>query len=84
MIKVINLVNTDANENTFKISAFSDTKEEVTSDAVFIGLPEGATIEMGSAVMTASGELAFMKSDGTWNWVDKAIVIHYDFVFPNS
>lgn len=69
MIKVTNLTNTDSDENTFKISAFADTKAEVTDSAEFVGLPAGANIEMGSSVMTASGELAFMKSDGTWNWV---------------
>lgn len=69
MIKVTNLTNTDSDENTFKISAFADTKDEVTAGAEFKGLPAGATIEMGSSVLTASGELAFMKSDGTWNWV---------------
>lgn len=69
MIKVTSITNTDSDEHTFKISAFADTKAEVTDDAEFVGLPAGATIEMGSSVMTASGELAFMKSDGTWNWV---------------
>ncbi len=69
MIKVLSMTNTDSDENTFKISAFADTKSEVTPSAEFVGLPEGATIEMGSSVMTASGEIAFMKSDGTWNWV---------------
>lgn len=69
MIKVTSISNTDSDENTFKISAFADTKEEVNSGAKIIGLPEDANIEMGSSVMTASGELAFMKSDGTWNWI---------------
>ena len=69
MIRVQSMTNTDSDENTFKISAFADTKSEVTSSAEFVGLPEGATIEMGSTVMTAAGELAFMKSNGTWNWV---------------
>ena len=68
MIKVTELTNTDANLNSYKISAFADTKSEVAS-GIFVGLPDGATIEMGSTVMTASGELAFMKSDGTWSWV---------------
>ena len=69
MIKVTSMVNTDSDENTYKISAFADTKNEVTPDAEFIGLPKGASIEMGSSIMTSSGELAFMKSDGNWNWV---------------
>ena len=68
MIKVQELRNTDDNSNSFMISAFADTKSEVDNGAEFVGLPADATIEMGSTVMTASGELAFMKSDGTWNW----------------
>ena len=69
MIKVTSITNTDTDENTFKISAFADTKVEVTPSAEFVGLPSGASIEMGSSLITAAGELAFMKSDGNWNWV---------------
>ena len=68
MIKVTDLKNTDEKSNTFLISAFADTKAEVAT-GTFIGLPEGAEIEMGSDIMTADGEMAFMKSDGTWNWL---------------
>ena len=53
----------------FMVSLFSDTKSEVTSSATIEGLPSGAEIDQGSNVITASGEVAFMKSDGTWNWV---------------
>ena len=69
MIRVTELRNTDTDPNTFRISAFSDTKAEVAS-GTFIGLPTNATIEMGSSVITADGDVAFMKSDGTWNWVE--------------
>lgn len=69
MIIVQELKNSNNDPNDYMIKAFADTKEEVTSDAVFVGLPEGASIEMGSSVITASGEIAFMKSDGSWNWV---------------
>lgn len=48
---------------------FADTKSEVTPSAEIVGLPNGVTIAEGSSLMTADGELAFMKSDGTWNWV---------------
>ena len=67
MIKVQEIQNTDEDPNTYKISAFADTKDEVAT-GTFIGLPEGASIEMGSTIMTANGELAFTKSDGNWNW----------------
>lgn len=69
MIKVQSLENTDANENSYKVKLFADTKQEVTSGAEIIGLPQGATIEMGSTVVTADADVAFMKSNGEWNWV---------------
>lgn len=69
MIIVQEIKNTDGVENSYRVSLFADTKEEVTPAATIEGLPENATIEIGSTVMTASGELAFMKSDGTWSWV---------------
>lgn len=69
MIKVEELINTDSDENSYKIRAFADTKSEVTTGATYVGLPKGATIEMGSTITTASGDIGFMKSDGTWNWV---------------
>lgn len=70
MIKVTSMTNTDANENTYKVTLFADTKDEVASATEIIGFPEGATIEMGSCVVTANAEVAFRKSDGTWNWVE--------------
>ena len=69
MIKVQSLENTDANDNSYKVKLFADTKQEVTSGAEIIGLPQGATIEMGSTVVTADADVAFMKSNGEWNWV---------------
>ena len=69
MIKVKAIENTDANSNDYLIIAFADTKAEVVPGATYIGLPDGAGIEMGSRLMTADGELAYMKSNGQWNWV---------------
>ena len=72
MIKVNEWKNSDKNPTTYKISAFADTKAEVQSAsfADYIGLPSDATaFEMESDIMTAAGEFAFMKSDGTWNWL---------------
>lgn len=57
-----------AEPNVYLISAFADTKDEVGTSN-FEGLPSGARIHIGSSVFTASGELAFMKSDGQWNWL---------------
>lgn len=69
MVKVTDMKNTDYDSNSYKVSLFADTKEDLTSGEPIIGLPEGATIEMGSDCITASGEIAFMKSTGDWNWV---------------
>ena len=69
MIKVDSIDN--MGENKYKVSLFADTKAEVqtaTSEDIK-GFPAGGIIEQGSSVLTASAELAFMKSDGTWNWV---------------
>ena len=51
------------------IEAFADEKSEVFEGAEFVGLPNGCTIAQGSSVMTAKAEIAFRKSDNTWNWV---------------
>lgn len=69
MIKVTELKNTDTDFNSYKISAFADSKDDVTPNMKIIGLPKNAKIEMGSSILTADGELAFLKSNGTWNWV---------------
>lgn len=71
MIKVQSLTNTDKDENTYFVVAFADTKAEVQAGGQFVGLPEGASIEQGSRLMTSGGELAYMRSDGRWNWGDE-------------
>ena len=68
MIKVTG-IKLDPNTKTADVSLFSDTKAEVLPNAEIEGLPAGYTIAQGSSVLTASGELAFMKSNGDWNWV---------------
>ena len=47
---------------------FADAKSEIGPSMVVVGLPEGYTMDFGSSVMTADAEIAYMKSDGTWNW----------------
>ena len=68
MVKVTSM-KLNAKEKTALVSLFADTSSEVSGSAEIEGLPENYTIEAGSDVITASGELAFMKSDGTWNGV---------------
>lgn len=72
MIKVEQWKNTDPDPRTYKITASADTKAEVenASLADYIGLPSDASkLELMSSVMTTEGHLAFMRSDGNWNWV---------------
>lgn len=63
--------NYDGKTKTVQASLFADTKAEVTGMSLddVIGFPSGHTLEMGSTVLTADGDLAFLKSDGTWVWV---------------
>lgn len=53
----------------YQIQAFADTKEEVIPGCTIHCLPTDAVIQPGSSIITADGEVAFYKSDGTWNWV---------------
>lgn len=48
---------------------FADSKDEITPTMQIVGLPDGYTMDFGSSVLTADGEVAFLKSDGTWNWI---------------
>lgn len=66
------------NVHQYQIVAFADTKEEVVPGATFDGMPDG-TMEPGSKVITAKGEEAYLKSDGTWNWVDSKQGTNVDF-----
>lgn len=70
MVKVTSI---SSNPNTHKalVSLFSDTKAEVstTEPSDIEGFPTEYTIDVGSSVMTADADVAFMKSDGSWNWV---------------
>jgi hypothetical protein len=34
-----------------------------------VGVGSDEELAMGSSVITADGDLAFLKSDGTWNWI---------------
>ena len=60
---------TKTGDTSYKVDLFADSKNEVIPSADIKGLPVGATISPASSCMTANGEVAFMKSDGTWNWL---------------
>ena len=68
MIKVMS-IKANTQEKTAHVELFADTKTEVTDDVAVSEIPVNYDIEMGSAVVTASGDVAFRKSDGTWNWL---------------
>lgn len=55
--------------NKADVVLFADTKSEITEGMVVVGLPEGIEPAFGSSVITADGDIAFLKSDGTWNWI---------------
>lgn len=67
-VKVQSLIEYEQN-NEIEVLLFADTKEEVTDDMEIEGIPEGKVISYGSSLITASGDIAFLKSDGTWNFV---------------
>ena len=58
--------------DTYMVQAFADTKEEITAGATFVGFPPNGTMAPGSRVRTAKGEVAQLKSDGSWEWVENS------------
>ena len=52
-----------------RVSLFADTKTEVVNDPEFDERIPGYKIAMGSDVLTATGDIAFMRSDGGWSWL---------------
>ena len=69
MVRVKEVNATNASTKQMDVGLFADTKSEVTNDIMPDGMINGYTIMQGSTCITASGEMAFRKSDGTWNWV---------------
>lgn len=68
MVKAIGFTKVTSPGNVI-VELFADEKTDVVPGMTIQDLPDNYTIVMGSSVMTAAGEIAFMKSDGTWNWV---------------
>lgn len=70
MIKVTSS-QTDPSTKKATVSLFSDTKAEVDTTEVsdIVGFPKEYQIDIGSSIITAAGDFAFMKSDGNWSWV---------------
>ena len=55
---------------TAKVDLEADTKAEMENitTADIKGFPAGYTMEFMSSCFTASADLGFLQSDGTWNW----------------
>lgn len=70
MLKFTDGFDVDPLKKEVKGDIFADSKADLTGDvAAKLNLPEGMTLAWGISAMTADGEIAFLKSDGTWNWV---------------
>lgn len=73
MVRVASIEYLDEATKKAKVSLEADTKSEmtgITTDDI-IGYPTGYEMDFMSSVFTTSGEMAFLKSDGTtWNWGD--------------
>lgn len=67
-VKVQTLVEYEHN-NEIEVLLFADSKAEVSPNMQIDGIPDGKVISYGSSLITADGEIAFLKSDGTWNFV---------------
>ena len=69
MVKVTDVASVDNFAKKAVVSLMADQKSDVSAGMDIKGMLQGYTPDFGSSVLTASGELAFLKSDGTWNWV---------------
>lgn len=49
---------------------FADTKSEVSANMVIVNLPDGVVPDSGSSVITASGDIALLDSEGNWNFIE--------------
>ena len=75
MVRVLNIETSYGNAQI--VNLFADDKSEVTdvdmetgeTEMEIIGINPNTKLTQGCSVMTAGAEMAFLKSDGTWNWV---------------
>ena len=69
MVIVKEIEKTDITNRKVYASLFADAKSEVSPSMEIVGMVDGYDLGVGSSVMTADGELAFLKSNNTWNWL---------------
>lgn len=63
--------------NVQKVNLFADDRSDVAdvnietgeTDMDIVGMQPNVKLTQGSMVITSAGEAAFLKSDGTWNWL---------------
>ena len=67
-VRVID-IQLDSAKKEAKASLFADARGEVSPNMEVEGLPAGYKLAQSSSIMTASAEIAFMQSNGQWNWV---------------
>jgi len=48
---------------------FADSQNDIKPDMEIINMPDGYELAFGSSVLTAEGDVAYLKSDKTWNWI---------------
>ena len=63
------IISQDLVAKTVVARLFADAKEDVTDGMTVIDMPVGYTLDTESFVIVANGDIAQLKSDGTWSWV---------------
>lgn len=70
MVKLTELRSTNTATKKCEVALFADTKSDVEGTTFVPGMLSGCTMDFGSTAVTADGDIGFLKSDGTWNWVE--------------
>ncbi len=73
MVKVIKVISVDREAKEAQVDLFADTRTEITDEMEIQGMLMGFSPGFGSSVLTANGEIGFLKSDGTWNWAGEEV-----------
>ena len=69
MIKFMNMMAFDADVAVVWIHAETKAEVDTNGDDYIPGMPAGRTIGFGSYATTCAGDIGFIKTDGTWEWV---------------
>ena len=69
MVKINGALVLDPSTMTATGPLFADAKEDIQPGMTIQGMIDGYELGFGSSVITAGGDVGFLKSDGTWNWL---------------